>query len=134
MENFSILQIKKLTEENVIGDIMTEDENDELFIEWSSEQLRKRSQELQLLDGNGKYIVSDLENRLSNENINRNRSVIENSEKYILEVDNDASGASTTSDSQVIKYLIYSLNNKLIPKVSRYFIIKTYRLQCVRVL
>lgn len=105
MEKFSILQIKKLTEENVNSDVMTEDENDELFIEWSSEQLRKRSQELQLLDGNGKYIVSELENRLSNENINRNRLVIENNEKHISEVDN-ASGASTTSDSQVIKYII----------------------------
>lgn len=86
---------------------MTEDENDELIVEWSSEQLQKRSEELQLLNGTGMHIVSDLENRHSNENINnnnnRNRLVIENDEKkHILDVDN-VSGASTTSDSQVIK-------------------------------
>lgn len=65
----------------------SEDDNDELFEEWSHEQLRKRSQELQLIDITGKYI----------ETIDRNHLTTDDG--LIGEFD-DVS-ASTTSDSQV---------------------------------
>lgn len=111
-KKYSRLQIKKLTEENMNSDILTEDENDELFVEWSSEQLRKRSQELQLLDESGKFVIPALENRRSNENIDRNRLIVD--ELVVGEVDN--ASASTTSDSQVCNGLSLLQKPKLYPK------------------
>ncbi|XP_055305800.1 uncharacterized protein LOC129570279 isoform X2 [Sitodiplosis mosellana] len=91
--------IKKLTEENSFNDIMTEDENEELIEEWSQEQLRKRSQELQLVDENGKCIVPLLDNRRGPETIDRNRLVADDG--LVGEFDDGSKSASTTSDSQI---------------------------------
>lgn len=73
-----------------------EDENEELFEEWSHEQLRKRSQELQLIDINGKYAVEPART----ENIDRNHLAIDDG----LVGEFDDVSASTTSDSQVCFY------------------------------
>lgn len=78
---------------------MTEDENDELIEEWSQEQLRKRSQELQLVDENGKCIVPVLDNRKTTEHIDRNRLTADDG--FVVEFDDGSKSASTTSDSQV---------------------------------
>lgn len=78
---------------------MTEDENEELIEEWSQEQLRKRSQELQLVDENGKCIVPLLENRRTSETIDRNRLAADDG--LVGEFDEGSKSASTTSDSQV---------------------------------
>lgn len=78
---------------------MTEDENEELIVEWSQEQLRKRSQELQLVDENGKCIVPLLDNRKGPEVIDRNRLTAEDG--LVGEFDDGSKSASTTSDSQV---------------------------------
>lgn len=74
---------------------MIEDDNDELFEEWSHEQLRKRSQELQLIDVIGKCAIDPACHGL--ETIDRNYLTTEDG--LIGELD-DVS-ASTTSDSQV---------------------------------
>lgn len=76
-----------------------DDDNEELFEEWSHEQLRKRSQELQLIDISGKYAlpVANISCHRS-ETIERNFLTTE--EVLIGEFDNVS--ASTTSDSQVI--------------------------------
>lgn len=81
---------------------MTEDENEELIEEWSQEQLRKRSQELQLVDENGKCIISQLDNRKSAEPIDRNRLAADDG--LTGEFDDGSKSASTTSDSQVCYY------------------------------
>lgn len=78
---------------------MTEDENDELIEEWSQEQLRKRSQELQLVDEHGKCIMTQLDNRKATESVDRNRLAAEDG--LIGEFDDGSKSASTTSDSQV---------------------------------
>lgn len=78
---------------------MTEDENEELIVEWSQEQLRKRSQELQLVDENGKCIVPLLDNRKVPEVIDRNRLMADDG--IVGEFDDGSKSASTTSDSQV---------------------------------
>lgn len=83
---------------------MTEDENEELIEEWSQEQLRKRSQELQLVDENGKCIISQLENRKSAEPIDRTRLAAEDA--LVGEFDDGSKSASTTSDSQVCNSMI----------------------------
>lgn len=88
-----------MTEENTLNDIMTEDENDELVEEWSQEQLRKRSQELQLLDENGKCINTALDNRRGQDAENRNHLTAEDA--LLGEFDDGSKSASTTSDSQV---------------------------------
>ncbi|XP_031634801.1 uncharacterized protein LOC116348077 isoform X3 [Contarinia nasturtii] len=91
--------IKKLTEENSLNDIMTEDENEELIEEWSQEQLRKRSQELQLMDENGKCIMPLLDNiRRGSETVDRNRLTADDG--MAGEFDDGSKSASTTSDSQ----------------------------------
>lgn len=77
---------------------MTEDENDELIEDWSQEQLRKRSQELQLLDENGKCVALPLDNRRHVESTDRNRLTADGP---IEEFDDGSKSASTTSDSQV---------------------------------
>lgn len=81
-----------------MADQITEDENDELLEEWSHEELVKRSQELQLLDGNGHCIIS-AESRRSNESTDRNR--LFPNDGNIAEFDEGSKSASTTSDSQV---------------------------------
>lgn len=78
---------------------MTEDENDELIEDWSQEKLRKRSQELQLLDENGKCVALPLDNRRHVESIDRNRLTADDGP--IDEFDDGSKSASTTSDSQV---------------------------------
>lgn len=78
---------------------MTEDENEELIEEWSQEQLRKRSQELQLVDENGKCIVPLLDNRRAPDTVDRNRLAADDG--LVGEFDDGSKSASTTSDSQV---------------------------------
>lgn len=78
---------------------MTEDENDELIEEWSQEQLRKRSQELQLLDENGKFVLTPVDNRRNQDAENRN--YLSPDDGLIGEFDDGSKSASTTSDSQV---------------------------------
>lgn len=92
-----------MTEENTLNDIMTEDENDELIEDWSQEQLRKRSQELQLLDENGKCIITLPDNRRAQDIENRNHLTPEDG--LIGEFDDGSKSASTTSDSQVCGFL-----------------------------
>lgn len=77
-----------------------EDDNEELFEEWSHEQLRKRSQELQLIDVIGKYTIDAACHGL--ESIDRN--YLTTDDGLIGELD-DVS-ASTTSDSQVCTPMI----------------------------
>lgn len=72
-----------------------EDDNEELFEEWSHEQLRKRSQELQLIDINGKYTLPVVDT--SSDGIDR--SYLTTEAALVGEFDNVS--ASTTSDSQV---------------------------------
>lgn len=74
-----------------------EDDNEELFEEWSHEQLRKRSQELQLIDVIGKYTIDRDTAGHGLETIDRNYLTADDG--LIGELD-DVS-ASTTSDSQV---------------------------------
>lgn len=88
-----------MTEENSLNEILTEDENDELIEEWSQEQLRKRSQELQLLDENGKCVIPALENRRGPVSVSRNRLTADDG--LLGEFDDGSKSASTTSDSQV---------------------------------
>lgn len=78
---------------------VTEDENDETIEEWSQEQLRKRSQELQLLDENGICIAPLLDNRRVPDTIDRTRLTTDDG--LIGEFDDGSKSASTTSDSQV---------------------------------
>lgn len=70
---------------------------DEQIEEWTHDRLRKRSQELQLVDDNGECIVSPLmDNRQPND---RNRHT--NDEGAIVDIDDCSKSASTTSDSQI---------------------------------
>lgn len=85
-----------MTDENSINGMIEDDnDNEELFEEWSHEQLRKRSQELQLIDVIGKCTIDPACRGL--ETIDRNYLTTEDG--LIGELD-DVS-ASTTSDSQV---------------------------------
>lgn len=77
-----------------------EDENEEHFEEWSHEQLRKRSQELQLIDVIGKCAIDPTCHGF--ETIDRN--YLTTDDGLIGELD-DVS-ASTTSDSQVCTLII----------------------------
>lgn len=89
-----------MNEENLLnGNVLTADENDELFEEWSQEKLRKRSQELQLLDENGICIAPQLDNRRAPDIIDRN--LLTTDDGIIGEFDDGSKSASTTSDSQV---------------------------------
>lgn len=65
--------------------------DDEPIEDWSHEQLRKRSKELQLLDENGKCILKKFENRYD----------VKGDEIHLSEIDDGSKSASTTSDSQV---------------------------------
>lgn len=87
-----LLQIKRLTEEANYAEPVSEDEPIE---EWSQDRLRKRSQELQLVDDNGQCIVP-LVDRQPND---RNRHTTEDG--TIVEIDDCSKSASTTSDSQI---------------------------------
>lgn len=82
---------------------MTEDENEELIVEWSQEQLRKRSQELQLIDENGKCIVPLIDKNRKNAETNaadcKRSTTDENG--LVDDFDDGSKSASTTSDSQV---------------------------------
>lgn len=91
-----------MTEENSLNDIMTEDENEELIEEWSQEQLRKRSQELQLVDENGKCIISHLDNRRSSEMLDRSRLTTDDG--LVGEFDDGSKSASTTGVSTKKNY------------------------------
>lgn len=86
------LQIKRLTEEANYAEPVSEDE---LIEEWSQDRLRKRSQELQLVDDNGQCIIP-LVDRQPND---RNRHTTEGG--AIAEFDDCSKSASTTSDSQI---------------------------------
>lgn len=88
-----LLQIKRLTEEANYAELVLEDEQIE---EWSQDRLRKRSQELQLVDVNGQCIVPLVDNRQPND---RNRHTTEDG--AIVEIDDCSKSASTTSDSQI---------------------------------
>lgn len=78
---------------------MTEDENEDIIVEWSHEELVKRSQQLQLLDENG-HCVLPLDNRQSDGTSTTGPLF---SDDGNIEGFDDGSGksASTTSDSQV---------------------------------
>lgn len=89
-----------------------EDDNEELFEEWSYEQLRKRSQELQLIDISGKYAIDTTCDGF--ENIDRHFLTVDDG----LTFEFDDVSASTTSDSQVCFYLI--LYSNLIEMQSRF--------------
>lgn len=69
---------------------------DEQIEEWSQDRLRKRSQELQLVDDHGQCIVPLADNRPPND---RNRRTTEDG--VIVEIDDCSKSASTTSDSQI---------------------------------
>lgn len=88
-----------MTDANSINGTI-EDDNEELFEEWSREQLRKRSQELQLIDVIGKYTIDPACHSI--ETVDRN--YLTTDDGLIGELD-DVS-ASTTSDSQVCTPMI----------------------------
>lgn len=100
-----------MTLENRLNGNATEDENDEAIVEWSQEQLRKRSQELQLLDENGICIAPLLDNRRAQETIDRNRLTTDDG--LIGEFDDGSKSASTTSDSQVCNQVLHCV--ELVP-------------------
>lgn len=106
-----------MTEENLAAiDQVSEDEetdDDAPIVEWSHEQLRKRSQELQLVDENGKFIVSVLDNR-RNANEPNERTHLAVDDGFTGELDDGSKSASTTSDSQVCIFLFLKLKVRLI--------------------
>lgn len=71
---------------------------DETIEEWSAEMVRKRSQELQLIDENGQCIVSPPSDR-SLESVAGDDSAA--GRDSALEIDDGSKSASTTSDSQI---------------------------------
>lgn len=88
-----MFQVKKLTESRFDSSDFASDED--LIEDWSQDQLRKRSQELQLIDENGKCISPRLDNG-RRAGTSGNKAVDETTE-----VDDGSKSASTTSDSQV---------------------------------
>lgn len=85
-------QIKKLTESKFDSEATSEEET---FEDWSQDQVRKRSQELQLIDDHGKCISPKLDNGRRSASDNRT------DENTNTELDDGSKSASTTSDSQV---------------------------------
>lgn len=86
-----------------------EDDKEEFFEEWSHEQLRKRSQELQLIDINGKYTLPVVDTSCRGpETIDRNYLTTDDG----LIGDFDDVSASTTSDSQVCVYVFVNNYNR----------------------
>lgn len=75
-----------------------ENENDNIE-EWTTEQLRKRSQELQLIDENGHCILSPTNERASIVDLSEESGTL--GRDSVLEIENGSKSASTTSDSQI---------------------------------
>lgn len=92
-----LFQIKRLTDSIEINQLPIDDENENME-EWSSERLRKRSEELQLVDGNGHYIISSINEHIVSLNTSDESRIGRDS---ILELDDGSKSASTTSDSQI---------------------------------
>lgn len=86
-------QVKKLTESRFDSTDLTSEED--LIEDWSQDQLRKRSQELQLIDENGKCISPRLDNG------RRSATSTNKATDECHDVDDGSKSASTTSDSQV---------------------------------
>lgn len=88
-----VSQVKKLTESRFdTSDFPSEED---IIEDWSQDQLRKRSQELQLIDEHGKCISPRLDNG-RRAGASGNKAVEETND-----VDDGSKSASTTSDSQV---------------------------------
>lgn len=90
-------------------DIPENPSDEETLEDWSQDQLRKRSRELQLIDEHGKCISPNLEaNRRTikvvNEAATRKPAITTNQtgdEINANDIDDGSKSASTTSDSQV---------------------------------
>lgn len=84
--------------------------DEEIIEDWTKDRLRKRSEELQLIDEHGRCISPNIET--TRRSINRNR--MENDSSGNDNDDGASKSASTTSDSQVntIRYLVVISNNR----------------------
>lgn len=83
-----------MTEENKLANANAKYEEDEKLVEWTQDQVKKRSKELQLVDESGKCILPKIENRKTSDQV-RSDDVNSN------EIEEESKSASTTSDSQV---------------------------------
>lgn len=97
---FFFPQIKRLTDtQHEYAEVVSDDEQ---IIEWSKDQLRKRSQELQLIDENGQCILPSIDsNSRSHTQRNRPQTTDDGVAVVVVEIDDGSKSASTTSDSQI---------------------------------
>lgn len=95
-----------------------QNEYDEKIEDWTQDQLKKRSKELQLVDEAGKCILAKADNRKYDYNRNEDIS--------LSEMEEGSKSASTTSDSQVcithyylMQIIIFSLYECYLLKIPR---------------